>query len=73
MTQPVVKISHIRAVGFCGKGVRQFFARHGMDWQTFLESGLPVDHFLATGDAMAIRLAEFVINGQGQEKANGRL
>lgn len=60
----LVRSSHLaemRAItggGYCIPGTRQFFARHGMDWRHFLRHGLAAECFEATGDAMAIRLAQ---------------
>ena len=57
MTAPVVTLAHCRSLGYCARGMRDFFARHGLDWQAFRERGLPADEIEATGDAMAARAA----------------
>ena len=49
----------------CSKGTRAFFMRHNLDWQTFLEKGLPVEVIEATGDGMALKVVE-VARGRGQ-------
>lgn len=49
---------HARELGYCNRGTREFFARHGMDWPTFLREGLPASAFEATGDAMALKLVK---------------
>lgn len=52
---------HLRALGYCARGSRKFFQRHGFDWADFLRNGIEPDKFHKTGDAMAInaaRLAE---------------
>lgn len=54
----LVKMVHIRQAKMCSKGARDFFQRHGLDWQKFLDEGLPVEEIEATGDAMAMRVAE---------------
>ena len=61
----IVTVEHLYSVpnyqgraGFCGRGARAFFERHGLDWLTFVREGLPAETFLATGDAMARRLVE---------------
>jgi hypothetical protein len=46
---------------YCSRGSRAFFARHGWDWSAFLRDGLPVETFLATGDAMAARAAQHAL------------
>lgn len=60
-----VTISDLRAAKMCSRGARDFFKRHGLDWSTFLKSGLPAEEFLMTGDAMALRLVE-VARGRQQ-------
>lgn len=57
MSGAIVTLQHCRALGYCARGMRAFFAHHGLDWQTFRERGLPADLIEATGDAMAQRVA----------------
>jgi hypothetical protein len=47
-----VTIQDIRAVRYCLPGVRPWFRRHGLDWQAFLDAGLPAETLRATGDAL---------------------
>ena len=54
----MVEHRHLRALKYCNKGSRQFFARHGLDWHDFLKNGIDPAKFYATGDAMAIKAAE---------------
>lgn len=54
----IVKMRDIRACKMCSGGTRDFFKRHGMDWNTFLAEGLPEEQFIATGDAMAMQVVE---------------
>lgn len=49
---------HLREIGYCNRGARQFFARHGLDWRAFLAQGLPAESFERTGDAMALKLVK---------------
>ena len=56
-----VTIHDIRAARYCLPGVRPWFRRHGLDWQAFLDAGLPAETLRATGDALVepvIRMAE---------------
>ena len=56
-----VTTTELRAVGYCFAGVRPWFARHGFDWQAFIEQGISSDTLRATGDALiepVIRAAE---------------
>lgn len=59
----IVRMTHIRRARYCSRGTRDFFKRHGMDWSKFLREGLPAEQFEATGDAMAIRVAEIARGG----------
>lgn len=48
----IVTTADLRSVGYCFAGVRPWFARHGFDWQAFIEQGISVDKLRATGDAL---------------------
>lgn len=63
--QVLVRMEHIRAARMCSRGARAFFARHNLDWQTFLKDGLPAEVLAATGDAMALQVVE-VARGRKQ-------
>ncbi len=54
----MVKMAHVRQARMCSKGARRFFERHGLDYAEFLKRGLDSSLIRATGDAMAIRVAE---------------
>jgi len=54
----IITMRDIRAAKQCSRGARAFFERHGLDWQDFLENGVPAEKLLATGDAMAERTVE---------------
>ena len=47
-----VTLQDIRAARYCLPGVRPWFRRHGLDWQAFLDHGLPAETLRATGDAL---------------------
>lgn len=49
----VVIHADMRALGYCNRGARQWFARHQLSWSDFLNHGIGADRLLATGDAMA--------------------
>jgi len=57
-TDVTVTIADVRAVGLCVNGTRVWFARHELNFRTFLRDGCAVDTLLATGDAMALRVVE---------------
>jgi hypothetical protein len=60
VTEPVITIrmSQLRKLQLCGKGSREFFQRHGLDWGDFLRNGVQSDVLEATGDAMAVQVVE---------------
>ncbi|HFH2990174.1 hypothetical protein [Pseudomonas aeruginosa] len=53
-----VTIDDVRAAGLCVNGTRVWFARHDLDFRTFLREGCSAETLLATGDAMALRVVE---------------
>lgn len=58
MSEVKVTMRHVRQATMCSRGVRAFFQRHGLDWDAFLREGLDAKVVRATGDAMALRVAE---------------
>lgn len=48
----------LRVLGYCNRGSRDFFDRHGLDWREFLHDGIDAEILLSTGDAMASRVVE---------------
>lgn len=49
-----------KALGYCNAGLRRWFPRDGVTFEDFRQHGVSTDWLWATGDAMAIRLAEYV-------------
>ena len=49
-----------KALGYCNSVLRKWFPRDGVSFDDFRKDGVTVDWLRATGDAMAIRLAEAV-------------
>lgn len=62
----MVRMEHVRAARMCSRGARAFFARHNLDWQTFIKDGLPAEVIAATGDGMALQVVE-VARGRKQQ------
>ena len=58
-TQTVITIDHVRAVGLCVNGTRMWFARHDLDFRTFLRDGCDAEILLSTGDAMALKVVDY--------------
>jgi hypothetical protein len=53
-----IRMKHLREAGFCNREPRQWFKQHGFSWQDFLDHGIPVAVVRATGDPLAIQVAE---------------
>ena len=49
-----------KALGYCNAGLRKWFPRDGVSFDDFRRDGVTTDWLRATGDAMAMRLAESV-------------
>lgn len=62
----IVRIEHMRAAGYCSSGAREFAKRHGIDWLGFVRDGIPADHLLATGDAMAEQVVKLAAQAEAQ-------
>ncbi len=54
----VVLHRHMRELGYCNRGAREWFTRHGLNWADFVENGVEADTLRATGDAMAVKVCE---------------
>ena len=49
-----------KALGYCNAGLRKWFPRDGVSFDDFRKDGVTTDWLRASGDAMAMRLAEAV-------------
>ena len=58
MTDPIVKVKHVRAARLCTGGARRWFARRGLSWKVFLRDGLPASVIGQFGDPIAARAIE---------------
>lgn len=56
MSGVMVHMRHLREANFCSRGARMWFSQRGLDYNTFLKEGLPVETLEATGDALAMRV-----------------
>ena len=68
MTQ--VTVAHARELGYCVKGIRRWFDGREPTWEAFVAHGVDSDWLRATGDAMAIRLADLVEGGMPTEEGS---
>ena len=56
----IVTHDDAKAFGYCNAGLRKWFPRDGISFDDFRRDGVTTDWLRATGDAMAMRLAEAV-------------
>lgn len=54
----IVKLEHMRELGYCSRGARYFFQLHNLDWSKFIKEGLPAEDIEATGDVLALKVVE---------------
>jgi hypothetical protein len=59
----IVTHRHLRELGYCNRGSRAFFERHGLNWSEFLENGIDSSTLLAIDDAQAHRVVEHASKG----------
>ena len=61
----IVTVSHAREYfGGCIPGWQGFAASHGFEWIQVVRHGLKASELLATNDAMAINLVNYVYTGE---------
>jgi len=73
-----VRLHHLRGVpgltarpGFCSGGARAWFEAHGVPWRRFAREGVSAAWLKATGDGLAIRLAEHAEAVEAERAAQG--
>ncbi len=54
-----------KALGYCNSGLRRWFPRDGVSFDEFRQQGVSTVWLRQSGDAMALRLAEFVEGREG--------
>lgn len=57
--------------GYCNRGARPWFARHGLDWTAFVKHGIDERALLATGDGFAAALVDWAHQCAAREQACG--
>ncbi len=58
-----VSIADCRHFKYCITGVRKFCVRHNIDFKKLIAGTLPISEFERTGDAMALKVVEYVKHG----------
>lgn len=60
----IVRIEHARRIpgangkGYCSRGMRLFFAKHGLSYSDFISNGIDAELLIATGDEMALAVVK---------------
>ncbi len=60
----IVRMAHMRKLGYCAAGVRRFAERHDLDFKAFVRDGIDADRLAATGDGMALAAIEEAEHGE---------
>ena len=64
-TEVIVLMAHCRELRYCARGVRELFARYGLDYSDFLVNGISASRLLeATGDDAMAQAAVEVASGR---------
>lgn len=56
----IIRMDDIRRLGYCSRGVREFFLKHELDYPDFLENGIESEILLSVSgnDQMVIDVVE---------------
>lgn len=54
----IVTMRHVRKAGLCSRGLRKFAEEKGLNWDDFLQNGMPLDQVRLIDDAMVQRVAD---------------
>ena len=60
-----IYITDVRKAKMCGRGARQFFIRHNLDWMDFVKNGIEERVLIETKDAMALRCIDIAKQARG--------
>ena len=52
----IITHRHCRELGYCNRGLRDWFDREGLDWAGFLKHGIDADALRLFDNAMAERV-----------------
>lgn len=61
-----VHVRHLREAQLCSRGARMWFSVHNLDFNEFLQRGIPVSQVDALNDALGDRVAQCA-----RDEANG--
>lgn len=58
----VVTHADMMACNYCNRGARAFCARHEINWQVFIQQGIPVSDVEHIDDAMLKNVIQYALN-----------
>ncbi|MCW7536703.1 hypothetical protein OOT46_02390 [Aquabacterium sp. A7-Y] len=67
MSEVTARLEHARQLGYCARGMRRWFEGRERTWAEFVEQGVPAEWLRASGDAMAVRVAQQAEQAATQE------
>jgi hypothetical protein len=58
VTSVRVHMRHVRMAKICARGAREWYKAHDLDWNDFLDNGVPAEVLEATGDPIVQRAVD---------------
>lgn len=62
----IVIAADMIALGYCSKGVREWFKQNGLDYPSFVKNGIDAELLAQTGDAMILRAIDVAKNREAK-------
>ncbi len=56
-----VTMTHIRSLKLCARGVRDWYAAHGLDYNELVMEGTPVEVLMAVDDSYATKACDVAL------------
>jgi hypothetical protein len=63
----IVILADARNAGYCSRGLRPFFLRHGLNWLSFIQSGIEAEKLTNIRDPMVKKVIAIA-----EERTRGR-
>lgn len=60
-------IGELRGLGYCMHGVRRFCTLHNLDFKKLVKGEMPIEEFIKTEDALALRAVKIAKIREGVE------
>jgi len=56
----IIRARDAMEINYCVSGQKKFCETHNIDFKKFVKEGVPAEEFERTGDAMALKLVNYV-------------